>query len=215
MQEMDDKGTVDLESSSLNSEFSIDYLFGQARGQMFGVLICEDSEGKEVILKAFSCQYNSHWLIDGWAPPLLDLEIYNKIVPEADVEIKSLSREIETLDKSSPERLKLINERKSISQGLMKDIINLYELNNFAGEVSNLPDALCDDRGIPTGMGDCCAPKLLNSAAKRKLKPLALSEFFYGKENKSGSRQHKEFYKSCEEKCRPLLGFMLCGLDDK
>ncbi|MCH2207044.1 MAG: hypothetical protein MK132_14400 [Lentisphaerales bacterium] len=209
---LDENQRIDFSSRTLDPAFSTSYLFGKARGQMFGVLVCEDSQGNEVVLKAFSCQYNSRWELESWAPPLLDLEVYNKIVPEADVQIKALSRKIDVLDKQSSKRLALLEERKRISQKLMKDIIDIYELHNFCGEVSSLPEALCDERGIPTGMGDCCAPKLLNWAAKRHLKPLALSEFFYGKENKSGSRQHKEFYSSCEEKCRPILGFMLCGI---
>jgi len=66
---------------------------------------------------------------------------------------------------------------------------------------------------IPTGAGECCAPKLLNYAALNGLKPVGLSEFYWGKENKSGTRQHKQFYPACVEKCQPILGFMLCGAE--
>ena len=95
---------------------------------------------------------------------------------------------------------------------LIKDTF-LYSLSNFKDETVSLREAFCVDKGMPTGAGDCCAPKLLNYAAKNHLKPLSLSEFYYGRENKSGSRQHKTFYSCCEEKCQPILGFLLCGLD--
>jgi tRNA pseudouridine32 synthase/23S rRNA pseudouridine746 synthase len=65
------------------------------------------------------------------------------------------------------------------------------------------------------GVGECCAPKLLNYAALNGLKPLGLSEFYWGKENKSGTRKHGEFYPACAEKCQPILGFMLCGIKER
>lgn len=77
-----------------------------------------------------------------------------------------------------------------------------------------IEEAFCEDKGIPTGTGDCCAPKLLNYAARNRLKPIGISEFFFGRENKSETRKHGEFYPSCKIKCEPILGFMLCGLED-
>jgi hypothetical protein len=211
---LDTAGCVDFDSSERKPELSLDYLFGKARGKMFGVLVCENAAGEEVVLKAFSsCQYNGEWLMPGWVPPLLDLGSFNKIISEADVEIKSLTRQLEEFAVHSPERLELLGQRKAISQKLMKGIHELYLLHNFRGEKVGIHTAFCEDRGIPTGTGDCCGPKLLNYAAQHKLKPLGLSEFYYGKENKSGTKEHKKFYPCCKEKCQPILGFMLCGLE--
>ena len=95
----------------------------------------------------------------------------------------------------------------------MQDIHSLYLLTNFHGETANLYQVYADQNGIPTGTGDCCAPKLLNYAAKNRLIPLGIAEFYWGRENRSGSRRHGAFYSSCKEKCEPILGFMLCGLD--
>jgi hypothetical protein len=67
---------------------------------------------------------------------------------------------------------------------------------------------------MPTGTGDCCGPKLLAQAAIEGLRPLGLAEFYWGRENRSGSRRHTTFSASCPEKCGPILGFMLCGLDE-
>ena len=91
----------------------------------------------------------------------------------------------------------------------------LMEQLRIHGRIDNLEkgssDSFNQDRGIPVGSGDCCAPKLLNYAAKRQRKPLSIAEFFWGKETHSRDRLEGEFYSSCLDKCQPLLGFMLCG----
>jgi len=210
--ELEQQQRIDLLCDSGDPRFSTDYLFGDARGQMFGVLECEDSDGQVVVLKAFSCQYNGAWLVDGWCPPLLDVDEYNRIVPDVDIEIKSLGRQIDGLPSDSEKRKELKRRRKKISQDQMKRIHSLYSVHNFKGEVVSLSEAFFQGKGMPTGTGDCCAPKLLNFAAKNNLKPLGLAEFYWGKENRSGSKKHGEFYSCCEGKCKPILGFMLCGL---
>ena len=63
---------------------------------------------------------------------------------------------------------------------------------------------------IPTGTGDCCAPKLLHYAASHGLKPLALAEFWWGES--SQDKVQGEFYGACVERCQPLMGFLLSGL---
>ena len=64
--------------------------------------------------------------------------------------------------------------------------------------------------GIPTGTGDCCAPKLLHYAATQQLKPIAMAEFWWGEH--SADKYQGEFYGACAERCQPLMGFMLSGL---
>jgi tRNA pseudouridine32 synthase/23S rRNA pseudouridine746 synthase len=189
------------------------YLWGDARGQMFGVLECEDADGNTIVLKAFSCQYDGQWLIDGWVPPILDPKAFYELIEEPDKEINRRTKALQCLEKSDPDYQKLFDERKALSQQLMKEIHALYHLTNFRGEPRPLTE-LFPDIGIPTGVGECCAPKLLNHAALNGLKPLGLSEFYFGKESKSGERQHGQFYPACAEKCQPILGFMLCGTEE-
>ncbi|MFA7369556.1 MAG: hypothetical protein WC334_07935, partial [Kiritimatiellales bacterium] len=196
-----------LQSEIINHKFSTDYLLGEARGQMFGVLECEDGSSNTVVLRAFSCQYNGEWLVDGWVPPILDVAEFHRLSDPVDREIKQLDRLI--AEQKNPE---LIQKRKALSQDLMKQIHALYLLTNFRGETKPMTEVF--QGGIPTGAGDCCAPKLLNYAALNGLKPLGLSEFYWGKENKSGARKHGEFYPACAEKCQPILGFMLCGIEN-
>ncbi|MGE4488643.1 MAG: RluA family pseudouridine synthase [Kiritimatiellales bacterium] len=188
--------------------FSTDVLFSKSRGHMFGVLECKDPDGNTVVLKAFSGQYNGRWLVDGWVPPIINVNDFDRLVDPADREIKQLDRQIaETKDRE------LIRKRKRLSQELMKQLHAGYSLTNFRGETRALTD-IFPTLGIPTGTGDCCAPKLLNHAAKNGLHPIGLSEFYWGRENRSGTRQHKQFYPACAEKCQPILGFMLCGAEE-
>ena len=95
---------------------------------------------------------------------------------------------------------------------MMFVFLDLYQLQNFKGDQHSILNVFYEDRGIPTGSGDCCAPKLLHAAAQNGLTPLGLTEFYFGKENKSSTRYHKEFYPGCKNKCQPILGYMLCGL---
>lgn len=65
-------------------------------------------------------------------------------------------------------------------------------------------------RGIPTGSGDCCAPKLLAWAARNQVRPLAMAEFWWGPDSATG-RRSGEFYPACQERCQPLLGPLLAA----
>jgi len=204
----------DVPESEADPRFSTDYLFGDARGQMFGVLVCRDKHGEIGVLKAFSGQYNSAWRLKGWAPPLVDVDLLKSASFGVERMIKRMSRHIDELPVNSTERKTLLNRRKAVSQALMKDIHAMYRLPNFRQELAPLPDIVFGDGGIPTGTGDCCAPKLLGYAAQHGLTPLGLTEFYFGKENRSGTRKHGKSYSSCSNKCGRILGFMLCGLDD-
>jgi len=184
--------------------FSTDYLLGEARGQMFGVLECTAASGSIVVLRAFSCQYNGEWRVDGWVPPVLDVEGFHGIADPVDREIKALDRMI-----TEGREPGLVRRRRALSRDLMTRIQGLYRLTNFRGETRPMTEVF--QGGIPTGAGDCCAPKLLNHAALHGLTPLGISEFYWGRENRSGTRKHGEFYPACAEKCQPILGFMLCG----
>ncbi len=213
---LDNERRIDFSNplDKADPRFSTDYLFGAARGQMFGVLVCEDSDGNRVVLRAYSGQYNGVWEVEGWVPPLLSVDEFEELNNETEPTIKRLSQEINLLPEDSSERKEMIAVRKTLSQELMVDIHGLYKLTNFAEETRSLYDVFLGDGGIPTGTGDCCGPKLLNYAAINGLQPIGLAEFYYGRENRSESRLHKRFYPSCNDKCQPILGFLLCGAGD-
>ncbi|WP_339132661.1 MAG: hypothetical protein WGN25_10755 [Candidatus Electrothrix sp. GW3-4] len=205
---------IDLSIPALqaNPRCSLDYLWGPARGKMFGVLVGQAPNGEQVHLRAFSGQYNGLWQVPGWVGPVFDLNTFHQVHDQEEREIKKLTHEIAELPADAQERQELLQARKKKSQQLMREIHNLYQLCNFHGQRASLQEILGLKKGVPTGTGDCCAPKLLQHAALHGLTPLGLSEFYLGKENASGARQHGCFYPSCQTKCYPILGFMLCGV---
>lgn len=191
---------------------STDFLFGPARGKMFGILICQDRNGQETILRAFSGQYNGLWHVPGWAPPLFDVSSYDQLNQTGEPEVKKLSRRIENTTRNTSQHARLLQKRRELSRNIMLELHDLYRLYNFHGQSVSLRTAWNKTTGIPTGSGDCCAPKLLNQAARLNLRPTGIAEFYWGRENASASRKQGCFYPSCHNKCRPILGFLLCGL---
>ncbi|RJP79613.1 MAG: hypothetical protein C4522_09675 [Desulfobacteraceae bacterium] len=212
MRILEEKNRIDFEVPEQASDprLSLDYLFGEARGQMFGILECADADGEVVILKAFSGQYNGIWKVEGWVPPLFNVDRFDELVCGTDHKIKELGNQIDRLPEGEERRL-LAVRRKKMSQNLMKEIHALYHVFNFRSQAKPLSDFF--PHGIPTGAGDCCAPKLLNHAARTGLKPVGLAEFFWGRSNRSGTRRHSMFYLPCTEKCLPILGFMMQGME--
>lgn len=217
MEQLQSKKNINLDSDTPLSarELQTDYLYGNARGKMFGVLVCRASDGSQQILKAFSGQYNGIWEVKGWAPPLFDVQQFYCLNNPIEKQIKALGREADNVTISPGTRESLLKKRKNLSRQLMKQIHSLYKLHNFRGKQCSLFDLFPEGRGIPTGTGDCCAPKLLNFAAILGLQPLGLAEFYWGRTNKSASRHEGQLYAACKDKCGPILGFLLCGLDAK
>jgi len=102
----------------------------------------------------------------------------------------------------------LKQQRKIRSRQLQTQMHDAYRLMNFLGTSSSLRALM--PAGIPTGTGDCCAPKLLHYAASNGLKPIAMAEFWWGEASRD--QRQGEFYGACQERCQPLMGFMLTGL---
>ncbi len=101
-------------------------------------------------------------------------------------------------------------QRRELSRTLQTQMHNAYVLTNFAGETRSLRQ-LITEGSMPTGMGDCCAPKLLDYAAKHNFMPLAMAEFWWGRSSAAGYKIQGEFYGACVERCQPLMGFLLSG----
>ncbi len=207
--------TIDLQpGANSDSRLSTDYLLGPARGKMFGILECLDINGRSVILRAFSGQYNGLWQVAGWVPPLFGVEDFYRTNDPTEQKIKAISKEISELEPQTEYWREQRKKRRIMSRELMHRLHSIYRLTNFRGQQTSLFSAYSEGGGIPTGTGDCCAPKLINYAASQNLTPVGIAEFYWGKDNKSGSRRHNRCYPSCQEKCQPILGFLLCGLEN-
>ena len=210
------KQSIELQPGTRRDQrFSTAPLFGKQRGKMFGVLECLDQRGKKSWLYAFSGQFNGHWSVAGWAPPLFDLDTFSAVHDPVERQIKALGEELRNAPAASDRHRSIVERRRRISRQLMADIHDLYRLQNFSGAFATLHQAFILPGRKPTGTGDCCAPKLLQLAAASDLLPLSLAEFYFGRSNRSGSRKHGCFYSPCSDKCQPLLGFLLCGIEQR
>ena len=114
------------------------------------------------------------------------------------------------------ERLALLKQqRKENSATLQQQIFESFVLLNSNGEERNLLSIFKDTpQGIPpAGAGECAAPKLLQYAYKRGLKPICMAEFWWGDSPTEEIRVDGQFYPSCKSKCEPILNFMMQGLN--
>ena len=119
----------------------------------------------------------------------------------------------ERLDLQLAEITDLKTKRSVMSDTLQKWIFEQYIVYNASGGKTSVWE-LFSGQGLipPGGTGDCAAPKLLNHAYRMGLLPLAMGEFWYGKNTDTAVRCHGHFYPSCTSKCGPLLSYMLQGL---
>lgn len=208
-----DIGSIDIFSPVPDKKkLALGHLYGDARGKMFGVLEYRKQDGEIGFLYAFSGQYFGIWEVSGWVPPIFDLAAFLALNTNREREISRLTDTIRRLGKDNQDLQNLRRRRRQKSRILMEDIIGLYRLQNFSGVGRSLSEAFSGAGGIPTGTGDCCAPKLLHHAAIHGLYPLGLCEFFIGRSPRSANYSQGDFASACKDRCAPILGFQLCGL---
>ena len=190
-------------------------------GKRFGVMVVEESGDRSqesvgdrsqesgdrnlVFIAAYSglLEGRNDW--EYFVPPVFDAQ-------QPDGYFKTKEREIMQSE-----------EHKQLSQDLQRWLFRQYKMLNAKGEVKDLVDIWQDYHCSPRiqnkyplppgGTGDCCAPKLLQYAYQHGLKPVCMAEFWWGPSPKSEIRQHEQFYPACRGKCKPVLTWMLQGLD--
>jgi len=191
-------------------------------GKMFGVLVVRGGatsdcppptggvRGGLFFLAAYSglLEGRNDW--DYFVPPVFDAQ-------QPDGHFKQTEREISLVSKQSP------IVAKKMSQELQLWLFHQYQFLNARGERRDLvevwQDYHCSARIRrryplpPGGTGDCCAPKLLQYAYSQGLKPVCMAEFWWGPSPNSDIRHHGQFYPACRGKCKPVLTWMLQGLD--
>ena len=190
-------------------------------GKMFGVLIVEkpvergqrSEDGNEAqlgFLAAYSGLLAGHNDWPYFVPPVYDAQ-------QPDGYFKQQEQVISLTSHHSP------LTSKQMSQELQQWLFHQYQLLNARGETKDLVDIwqsyyykekLRRKYPLPPGgTGDCCAPKLLQYAYQHGLKPLCMAEFWWGQPTKEELRQHLNYYPACRGKCKPILTWMLQGLD--
>lgn len=110
---------------------------------------------------------------------------------------------------------KLKQKRKELSESLQREIFEHFRFHNGRGEERSLLDIFAAYSRTPlppAGAGECAGPRLLEYAYRQGLQPLAIAEFWYGRPTAERNRKHGCCYPACQEKCAPILTFMLQGM---
>ena len=119
------------------------------------------------------------------------------------------------LKKITDEIERLKQERKQRSAALQEWLFRQFIMLNALGEKKNLIDIFFESKETipPAGSGECCAPKLLQHAYIQGITPICMAEFWLGDSPKEEIRNHGVFYPSCTTKCKPILQYMLKGIN--
>ncbi len=106
-------------------------------------------------------------------------------------------------------------KRRADSEALQGWLFDNFRVLNARGEYRSLSEIFATTalKVPPSGAGECCAPKLLQTAYLRGLTPVAMAEYWYGAPKGGEVRRHGEHYPACRGKCLPVLGWMLQGLE--
>jgi tRNA pseudouridine32 synthase/23S rRNA pseudouridine746 synthase len=192
-------------------------------GKMFGVLVVENQNNQSIqnnqsnlnFLAAYSGLLAGRNDWEYFVPPVYDAQQPDGHFKTTEREISRISRETSNTSNSSSTR--------GMSQDLQLWLFHQYQLLNARGETKDLVDIWQNyyDRPKlrekfplpPGGTGDCCAPKLLQYAYQHHLHPVCMAEFWWGQSTKEELRQHLNYYPACRGKCKPILTWMMEGLD--
>ena len=102
--------------------------------------------------------------------------------------------------------------RRQESDDLQRWLFRHFRMLNSKGESKDLIEIR--GGGIPpAGSGECCEPRLLQYAFLHGLRPKAMAMFWWGESPKGEVRHHLHFYPACNGKCKPILKWMLQGMD--
>lgn len=132
-----------------------------------------------------------------------------------DINIQNLEQEIDVFSQQIKDLQSL---RKKMSFNLQQWIFDQFKIQNANGETISISNLFAihynDDNQLPpAGAGDCAGPKLLQYAYNQNYKPICMAEFWIGKNSSDNIRKHGNFYPACQNKCKPILSFMMKGLD--
>lgn len=203
-----------------------------SQGKMFGVLVVEAPSAaphEYSFIAAFSGLLNGTNCIPYFVPPIYDLLPTDGHFQQEQARIEALSQRITTCQ-NEIERNALQHERRQRSETLQDWLFAQFLCLNAKGHSSDILHIFTDyyhtrmlhpenyaqharTHHIPGGTGECCAPKLLQYAYLHHLRPLCMGEFWVGSSTTGEVRHDGQFYPACESKCRPLLSYMLQGLD--
>lgn len=181
-------------------------------GKMFGVLVVETPDGERGFLAAYSGNIAGRNDYPYFVPPVYNLLNPSGYFIQEEKEISAINHKLTKLDPSDPLINGLKGERKLRSSALQRWLFMQYQVFNGMGEKRDLLNVF-GDKIPPGGSGECCAPKLMQAAYQLGYKPLCLAEFWMGATPKDELRIEGNYYSACRSKCKPILEYMLQGLN--
>jgi tRNA pseudouridine32 synthase / 23S rRNA pseudouridine746 synthase len=187
---------------------------GPVKSKMFGVLVVRNTAGELGYLCTFSGKLADLPHHPRFVPSVFDISTDNFFINRGMTELTQIGDKIKTLETSkvrdySVEINELKRERKVKSKALQQQLFDSYQFLNQKGESKYLTAIFAEiNKYPPAAAGECAAPKLLQYAFKHDMKPLAIAEFWWGKSSTS-EKKHGQFYPACNDKCIPILGYML------
>lgn len=111
------------------------------------------------------------------------------------------------------EWLKLLRQKRhAMSDELQRWLFAQFSMLNARGERRSLLE-IWKNELPPAGAGECCEPRLLQYCFRKGWHPLCMAMFWWGESPKEEVRHHLHFYPACNSKCKPVMGWMLRGLD--
>ena len=193
---------------------------GAVIGKMFGVLVVQNRKNELGYLAAFSGKLAGANLHTRFVPPVYDSLVEGDFLNKGMLELSNINQQISALETDqtieNANKIKALKKlRKEHSTALQDKIYEHYHFLNQAGEEKSLIEIFKESLNLKpsSGAGECATPKLLQYAFLNQLKPIAMAEFWWGLSPKSNTWKHGQFYPACQEKCAPILGHMLKGME--
>lgn len=187
-----------------------DHDFHLKKGKMFGVLVVQKKDKSYGYLGTVSGKLPGNATCNKFVPSVFDDSVGDFFINKGMTELTEMGQQIKKSD--NPTEISLLKEqRREKSTGLQRRLFENYHFLNLSGEEKNLLEIFEESaqRNPPAAAGECAAPKLLQYAIHHQLKPIALTEFWWGSSVENKQKEHAVFYPACKNRCRPILEYML------
>ncbi len=114
------------------------------------------------------------------------------------------------------EKIRILkNKRRNRSDQLQQWLFSQFVMLSAKGEKRNLTEIFrtTPQAVPPSGSGECCEPRLLQFAFANGYEPLCMAMMWLGASPQNIVRKHRHYYPACQGRCKPILEWMMQGLD--
>lgn len=186
------------------------YDFRTQKGKMFGVLVVQKEDNTYCYLGTVSGKLPGNATCNKFIPSIFDDSVGDFFINKGMTELSEIGNQIKNTNSPSG-IISLKEKRKQKSIALQQRLFENYHFLNLSGKEKNLLEIFKSSShgNPPSAAGECAAPKLLQYAIKHRLKPIALTEFWWGNSIDNKEKKHGAFYPACKNRCRPILEYML------